>query len=139
MAVTDKLLLLVEDSPDDVFFFKRELQKAGLENPVHSVETVSVAIAYIDGQGQYADRSKFPIPSIVVLDLHLPGKDGFDFLHWLGTTPLLRNLHVVVLTGIGRLQEINRAYQMGANSFLTKPVREDDLRNLAKAFPGYWT
>ncbi|HKQ36788.1 MAG TPA: response regulator [Verrucomicrobiae bacterium] len=137
MAAAEKLVLLVEDSTDDVFFFKRELQRAGLKNPLHAVETVEAAINYIDGREQYADRARFPLPSIVVLDLHLPGKDGFEFLQWLATKPQ-RNLHVVVLTGVGRLQEINRAYQLGAHSFLTKPVRDEDLRNLAKAFTSVW-
>jgi CheY-like chemotaxis protein len=85
------------------------------------------------------NRSQFPLPSIAIVDLHLPEKDGFDFLRWLGNKPQFRTLHVVVVTGIGRLQDVNRAYQMGAKSFLTKPIKKDDLQNLARAFPAHWT
>jgi CheY-like chemotaxis protein len=133
------VILLVEDSADDVFFFKRELEKAALNNPVRVVHTVDDAICHLEGLDEFADRSQFPLPSIAIVDLHLPEKDGFDLLRWLGNKPQFRTLHVVVMTGIGRLQDINRAYQMGANSFLTKPIKKDDLQNLARAFPAHWT
>ena len=139
MSAPNKLILLVEDSPDDIFFFKRSLEKAGLKNPVHMLQNVDDAIRYLDGRGEFADRVNFPLPSIIVVDLHVPGKDGFELLNWLGDKPHLRSVHVIVLTGIGRLQDINRAYKMGANSFLTKPIKEEDLRNLAAAFAAYWT
>ena len=138
MAASDKLILLIEDSRDEVLAFKQNLVKAGLGNPVQEVTNVDHAIEYLGGAGEFNDRTKFPLPSIVMLDLHMPQKDGFEFLRWLGTKPALRNLHVVVVTGVGRLQEINRAYQMGANSFLTRPIREEDLRNLSEGFAAYW-
>jgi CheY-like chemotaxis protein len=139
MPSPEKLILLIEDSADDVFFFRRELEKAGFRNPVYSVQTVDEAICYLEGTGDFADRSKFPMPSIAIIDLHLPHKDGFEFLRWLATKPQYRSLHVVVVTGIGRLQDVNRAYQMGANSFLTKPLKAQDLQNLATGFSAYWT
>jgi len=139
MAAPEKLILLVEDSADDVFLFKRVLAKAHLKNPVHAVADIEDAIRYLEGSGTYADRSLFPWPSIAIVDLHLPNKDGFYLLQWLRERPNLAHLNLVVVTGVSRLADMNRAYQMGASSFLMKPVKEEDVRNLARAFPTYWT
>jgi CheY-like chemotaxis protein len=138
MPSREKLILLVEDSVDDVFFFKRSIDKAGLKNPVHVLQSVDDAICYLDGRNEFANREHFPLPSIIVVDLHVPGKDGFELLKWLGDKAQLRSLHVIVLTGIGRMEDINRAYQMGANSFLTKPIKDEDLKNLAAAYAACW-
>ena len=138
MPEPEKLVLLVEDSADDVFLFRRSLTNAHLRNPVHAVPDIQEATDYFEGRGQYADRSLFPLPSITVIDLHIPGSNSFDFVKWLRTRPESSNLHIIVVSGVERLQDVNRAYQMGANSFLTKPVRPDDLRNLANAFPANW-
>src|SRR5688572_28274426 len=138
MATEDRLILLIEDSAEDVLFFKRTLSTALLGNPMQAVQSVDEAIGYLEGTGEYFDRSVFPLPSIVIVDLHLPNKDGFEFFRWLRGKPEFRNLHVVAVSGVGRLQEINRAYGLGANSFLTKPVKAEDLRNLARGFAAYW-
>lgn len=123
---------------EDVFFFKRTLASSKLPNPVQAVESVDAAICYLEGKGEYANRSLFPEPAIVIVDLHLPNKDGFEFFRWLRERPQLRNLHVVAISGVGWIQEINRAYEMGANSFLTKPVKGEDLWNLARGFAAHW-
>jgi CheY-like chemotaxis protein len=139
MAVPDKVILLVEDSADDVFLFKRGLAKARLQNPVQTVQNVDDAIQYLEGSAPYADRSVFPLPSILIIDLRMPSKDGFDLLAWRDAHPEFNNLHVVVMSGIERMQDVSRAYQMGVHSFLTKPIKPEDLRNLANVFPQYWT
>jgi CheY-like chemotaxis protein len=133
------LILLIEDSEDDVFFFKRAMEQAKLSNPVQVVHDVGQAIGYLEGAGPFADRSQFPLPKIIFVDLHMPSKDGFEFLKWLGDKREFRTLHVVAISGIGRMQEINRAYQIGANSFVTKPIKPEDLQNLARGFSAYWT
>ena len=138
MTAPEKLILLVEDSADDVFFFKRVLATARLKNPVQAVQNVDEAIGYFEGTAIYADRSLFPLPNIAVIDLHLPGKDGFHLLAWLRDHPQFRTLHTIVLSGVNRMYEVNRAYQMGATSFLTKPIKPEDLRHLATAFPAHW-
>lgn len=132
------LILLVEDSNDDALLLKRALRQAELHNPIEVVADVAQAIAYLEGSGPFSDRSRFPAPSILIMDLRLPNKDGFELLRWLGERPQFRNLHVVVLTGTGDIKDVSRAYQMGANSFVTKPARAEDLRNLAKGFAAYW-
>jgi CheY-like chemotaxis protein len=138
MAPVNSLILLVDDSEDDAFFFKRALEQARLRNPIQVVHDVDQAISYLEGTGRFTDRGEFPLPTIVFMDLHIPGKDGFELLKWLGSRPQFRNLHLVAVSGIGRLQEVNRAYQMGANSFVTKPIKPEDLQNLARGFAAYW-
>lgn len=138
MAAADNTILLIEDSDDDVFFFKRALRQARLANPVQVVADSAQAITYLDGSGPFTNRTQFPLPKIVFLDLRAPGKDGFDFLRWLRNKPHFRNMHLVVISGVGHLDDINRAYHMGANSFVTKPIKAEDLQNLARSFASYW-
>src|SRR5688572_26914048 len=138
MPVPAKLILLVDDSNDDAVLFRHALQRAGLDNPTQVVPDVDQAIAYLEGTGPFSDRTQYPMPAILIMDVRLPNKDGFELLRWLGQRPHLRSLHVVVLTGMGDMREVSKAYQMGANSFLTKPPRPDDLRNLAEGFAASW-
>jgi CheY-like chemotaxis protein len=138
MPAPEKLILLVEDSTDDVFVFKRALARTNLKNPVSVAPDVEDAICYLEGVGTYADRSLFPLPSIVIIDLRMPNKDGFHLLEWLHDRPEFWNVNIVVVSGVSRTQEVNRAYKMGASSFLIKPIQEDDLRRLARAYPAYW-
>lgn len=138
MPVPAKLILLVDDSNDDAVLFKHALQRAGLKNPTQIVPDVDQAIAYLEGTGPFSDRTQYPMPAILIMDVRLPNKDGFELLRWLGQRPHFRSLHLVVLTGMGDMRDVSKAYQMGANSFLTKPPRPDDLRNLAEGFAASW-
>lgn len=133
-----KLILLVEDSDDDALIFQRMLKKAQLNNPVQRVTTVHDAICYLDGDGRFADRQQFPFPSIVFVDLKLPDKDGFEVLKWVGARPEMRTLLVIVLSGTGRVDDMVKAYRMGANSFLTKPPKPDELNDLSTGFASSW-
>ena len=139
MPAVQKLILLVEDSADDVFLFKRALTKAFLTNPVQAVCDVDDAIRYFEGTDPYNDRSVFPLPAIAVIDLHMPNKDGFQLLAWLQNRPQFASLQIIAVSGIERLNEMRRAYQMRATSFLTKPIKSEDLRNLARSFPAQWS
>jgi len=139
MPVPAKLILLVDDSNDDAVLFRHALQRAGLDNPTQVVPDVDQAIAYLEGTGPFSDRTQYPMPAILIMDVRLPNKDGFELLRWLGQRPHLRSLHVVVLTGMGDMREVSKAYQMGANSFLTKPLKAQDIHNLASGFSAYWT
>src|SRR4051794_32895735 len=91
-------LLLVEDNPDDVFFMRRALKAADVSNPLHLVVDGREAINYLEGAGQFADRSKFPLPCLVLLDLKLPHYSGHEVLRWIRERDDLKSLIVVVLT-----------------------------------------
>src|SRR5207249_10093870 len=94
---------------------------------------------YLAGRVLYGDRKKFPLPKILMLDLNLPRINGWDVLRWVRAQSELNNMLVVVITSSSRPSDLHLAYQMGANSFLTKPCSATDMKNLARAFPKYWS
>jgi CheY-like chemotaxis protein len=132
------LILIVEDNSDDVILLKRAFAKAGVSNPLHTVSSGRQAIQYLSGEGPFADRERFPIPSVILLDLQMPDGDGFDVLQWIRNKFPQGGLLVVVLTRVEEIKKINRAYALGANSFLTKPSNPEELQELINIFGGYW-
>jgi len=121
-------ILIVEDSEDDTLLIRRTLSKSGLPNPRHFVKTGEQAISYLDGTGRYSDRKKYPFPGLVLLDLKLPVIDGFDVLGWIRSNPDCINVRVVVLTSSQEIRCVSKAYGMGANSFLVKPLEFENIR-----------
>jgi CheY-like chemotaxis protein len=134
----NQALLLVEDSEHDVFLMKRALKQAEIHNPVYVIGDGEQAIDYLSGNGEFADREAFPFPALVFLDLKLPLKSGHDVLEWIRQTGGMSELVVVVLTSSDEPSDINRAYKLGANSYLVKPPSLIQLRDLAKSFKWYW-
>jgi CheY-like chemotaxis protein len=131
-------ILLVEDDPNDVFLLQRAFRKAGFEHPVQAVGDGEEAVAYLTGAGSYADRAQFPLPLLVLLDLKLPRKSGLEVLAWLREQPALRRLPVVVLTSSREPADVNRAYDLGANSYLVKPLGFEALLDMVKSLNFYW-
>ena len=135
---THRSILLVEDNEDDVFLMERALQGAGIINPVEVVPDGQEAIDYLSGVGKYGLRSKYPIPAVVFLDLKLPLKSGHEVLGWIRNQQDLRSLVVVVLTSSAEPKDVKQSYALGANSFVVKPPKPEDLLDLAKSFKWYW-
>jgi CheY-like chemotaxis protein len=133
-----KTLMLVEDSSDDVFFMKRAMKSAGIQNPLQVVEDGEQAINYLAGGGIYADRDKFPLPSLVLLDLKLPYKSGLEVLQWIRSHTEFDAMIVIVLTSSKEDRDIDRAYHLGSNSYLVKPPSAEKLMELTKALKLYW-
>ena len=131
-------LLLVEDKSNDVLLIRRALTKAGIVNPLQVVSDGDQAVAYLAGEGDYGDRDRFPLPGVVLLDLKLPRRSGLEALAWLRQQPGLKRLPVVVLTSSTENRDINRAYDLGANSYLVKPVEFGPLLEMLKMFGPYW-
>jgi CheY-like chemotaxis protein len=131
-------ILLAEDNEDHVALIQRAFRRGGLCNPLFVVRDGAKAIAYLKGEGQFANREEFPLPTLLLLDLKMPNKDGFEVLQWIRQQPSLRGLRVVVLTTSEEQRDINRAYQLGANSFLVKPINLEDFFRLTEAVKGYW-
>ncbi len=131
-------ILLVEDSPDDVLLVRRAFQKAGIENPIVAVENGDEALAYLNGTGLYADRQKYPLPTLMLLDLKLPRRSGLEVLASVRQHSGIKRLPIIVLTSSRDEDDINRAYDLGANSYLVKPVAFDDLLRLVRSLEGYW-
>jgi CheY-like chemotaxis protein len=138
MGLERYLILLVEDDPNDIILIKRAFEKANITNPLQVVENGEEAISYLTGKGRYGDRVKCPLPMLLLLDLKLPRKSGHEVLEWLRKQPMLKRLTVVVLTSSQQSSDINRAYDLGANSYLVKPVTFDALVEMVKALNFYW-
>lgn len=131
-------ILIVDDSSDDVILLKRAFQKAGVVNPLSWVRSGREAILYLKGEPPFDNRAIYPFPSVILLDLNMPDGDGFDVLTWIRNKFPNGGLLVVVLTHVEEIRKINRAYSLGANSFLTKPGDPEELQELINIFSGYW-
>ncbi len=132
-------ILLAEDDPNDVLLIQRAFQKAGLRDVLRTVRDGEQAIDYLAGRGIYANREKYPIPFLLLLDLKMPGTDGFEVLQWVRAEPDLRRLLVVVLTSSNLQADVDRAYELGANSYLVKPVEFEEMVNMIQRFEAYWS
>src|SRR6266581_8887827 len=132
------VILLAEDSDDEVMLIRRAFRDAKLLNPLHVVRDGEEAIAYLKGEGRYANRAEYPLPALLLLDLKMPRKNGFEVLEWIRQQPSLSAMRVVVLTVSTEIRDVNQAYQIGANSFLVKPVDFEQFVSVIRALGGYW-
>src|SRR5262245_44696103 len=131
-------ILLVEDDPDDVMNIERAFRKAKIANPLQVVNDGDAAVAYLNGDSPYEDRDRFPLPTLILLDLKLPRRSGFEVLHWIRENPLVSRLPVVVLTSSRERLDVNTAYDLHVNSYLVKPVAFDALLELVSSLNLYW-
>jgi len=132
------VILLAEDREDDVVLIRKSFREAYIGNPLHAVKDGEEAIAYLAGDGKYSNREEFPLPDLLLLDLKMPRVDGFEVLTWIRQQPTLAALRVVVLTASDALRDVNRAYQLGANSFMVKPLDFEDVVQMSKFVTTYW-
>ncbi len=113
------------------------MRKMGLANPIHVASDGQQAIDYLKGAGRYANREKFPLPCLVLLDLKLPHVMGLDVLKWIRQQPGPA-LVVIILTASAEAGDIAAAYRLGANAFLTKPSESGKLEDMVKALKDFW-
>jgi CheY-like chemotaxis protein len=137
-ALVDFNPVLVEDDFDHAFLMLRAFGKARVPGPSEWFRNGDEAIAYLSGQGEYADRRRHPEPSLVILDLGLPGKAGFDVLAWIRKQPRFDKLPVVVLSNSSDPEDHEKASALGASLFLLKPIGLDGLLDTVRAIAGYW-
>jgi CheY-like chemotaxis protein len=131
-------ILSVDDDDNDVLLLKMAFAKAGLAGQLRRVKDGAEAIRYLNGEGIYADRESFPLPRLLLLDLKMPYKNGFDVLTWIRAHPVLKHLIVAVLTASKDDADIRRAYDLFANSYLVKPTTIEGLEELARKVKDYW-
>jgi CheY-like chemotaxis protein len=127
-----QLFLLAEDSQNDVFLMQQAFKKAGLPNPIQVVSDGQEAISYFKGEGRYSDRAQYPLPMAVLLDLKMARMNGFEVLEWVRKQPNLKRVVVIILTASNRSSDADRAYDLGANFYLTKPGKFEDLVEMTK-------
>ena len=132
------LLMIVDDRDDDCLLLAIMLRKLGVSNPIVKFENGAEAIDYLAGRGKFADRQAFPLPSVLFLDLIMPGTNGFDVLQWLKQHPCPEKCLILVVSELHALADLNKAYQLGATSFLSKPLNEAEFRECFRMFPDYW-
>ena len=138
METSGYTILLVEDDPNDVLLMQRAFRKANLAIALNVAHNGQEAIEYLNHQGKFADETRFPLPTLMLLDLKMPRMDGFETLEWLRQQPGLRRIVAVVLSSSSEITDINRAYDLGANSYLVKPGEFKTLVELVKLLATYW-
>ncbi len=131
-------ILLVEDDSNDVLLIERAFKKDGIEHDIQIVIDGMQAIDYLSGKGAYKDRECYPLPELIILDIKMPRKSGHEFLEWLTSKDKINRIPVVILSASGQPSDIKRAYDLGANSYLVKPVSYADLERIVKAINLYW-
>ena len=134
------IFLQVDDDPNDIFLVEREFKNAPAHLQLKSVPDGIEAKRYLEGQGEYADRRKYPMPNVILLDLKMPRFSGFDFLEWIHSTTTgdLRLIPVVVMSSSHLPQDVTRAYALGVNAYMVKPVKWEQFRERIKALGVYW-
>lgn len=131
-------ILLADDDENDVMLLRMAFKKVNLEDKLLRVGDGNEAIRYFKGAGPYADREKFPLPVLVLMDLKMPYKTGFEVLEWIRAQPEMKRLIVAVLTASKEDADIRHAYDLCANSYLVKPATMAGLEALVKKLKDYW-
>jgi CheY-like chemotaxis protein len=137
-GLRDSAILLVEDDEEDILLLRRAFRNAHIANPLIEVRDGQSAIQYFSGEGDYADRTRYPIPFLILLDLRLPKLSGFEVIAWVRDQPQLANLIVVVLTASDHVPDVTKARDLGANSYLVKPGNFEELVQMVKRIQGRW-
>jgi len=134
----EAIILLAEDREDDILLLQKAFQAALLFNPLHVVRDGVEAVQYLKGHGKFSSREEYPLPDLLLLDLKMPRCDGFEVLKWVRQQPGLANLRVIVFTSSDRKEDVNLAYQLGANSYLVKPLDFNQCVEMLKMICRYW-
>jgi CheY-like chemotaxis protein len=132
------VILLAEDRRDDVLLIRRALAAANVKNPLMVLPDGEETLAYLDGTGDYANRQRFPLPDIILLDLKMPKMDGFEVLRAIKERPHLHHIRVIVLTSSEDIFDVNKAYELGASSFLVKPLEFENFAGLMRTLNYFW-
>jgi CheY-like chemotaxis protein len=135
MASQPSGILLVEDDDNDVFLMQRAMSKVNIGAPVHVAVNGQEAIDYLSGEGKFSDRTVYPLPHCIFLDLKLPFVHGFEVLEWIRSQPSLQEINVLILTSSGEERDRQRATQLGAKAYLVKPPTAQSLLEVIQHLP----
>ncbi len=139
MTIDKAVILLVEDDPSDARLIQRAFLKYCADANMIRLTNGDDAVSYLAGHPPYENRVTYPFPDIILLDIKLPRRSGFEVLQWLRTQASeLKRVPVVVLTSSSHSVDVNRAYDLGANSYVVKPDNKTQLERLASDFCDWW-
>jgi len=125
-------ILAVDDNPTDLLFFSRAASHTCLNIRLQTLDAGQEAIDYLSAKGEYSDRSKYPLPDVIVLDLKMPEVNGFDFLAWRKPSVLFSAIPVVILSGSNEPDDLKRIFELGANKHIVKPADLDGWEKVVR-------
>lgn len=132
-------ILIAEDSQDDAFFLERAFRKIGLRNPVQILTDGRAVMDYLKAEGKFENRSEYPFPSVLFLDIKMPRVDGFEVLQWLKYHEQCKIIPTLVFSSSEHPEDIERAYQLGANAYIVKPNKNEDLERILRSTYDFWS
>jgi len=131
-------ILVVEDDPNDQFLVEHAFRKIGVTDPIQVVGDGAEAIAYMMGEGKYADRTKYAYPTFIITDLKMPRADGFEVLAFLKGNPEWAVIPTIVLSASSDPDDIKKSYMLGASSYHIKPPGPEELQKQLAVINDYW-
>lgn len=131
-------ILLAEDDDNDVMLIQRAFKKHYVDRPIYIARNGEEAIAYLSGQGEFSDRTKYPFPDVVITDLKMPKLSGFELLAWLNENRECKVIPTIVLSSSKEDRDVARAYNLGASTYMVKPASFDELAEMVRRVKDYW-
>ena len=125
-------ILLVDDNPIDLVFFGRAAHRTLRDIRLQTLTAGQQAIDYLEAKGEYDDRSRFPWPDLIVLDLKMPEVNGFDFLAWRKVSALFSSIPIIIFSGSNEPDDVKRIFELGANKHIVKPMDLDDWESVVR-------
>lgn len=129
---------MAEDEPNDVLLLQRAFRDAGISDPLQVACDGQEAIDFLEGRGKFSDRSQFPLPSLLILDLKMPRKTGLEVLEWVRSKDGLRCLPIIMFSSSAHPGDIEKSYRLGVNAFVVKPLRVEARTEFARLVKGFW-
>jgi CheY-like chemotaxis protein len=132
------VILLVEDEENDAMLLKMAFKKNNILNPIHWVKDGLEAIAYLNGEGVYANHALYPFPEVLIVDLKMPRMSGLELLQWIRDHSNYKVIPTIIMSSSRQDSDIEKAYELGANTYIIKPSSFDELARVVKLTHEYW-
>ena len=132
------LILIAEDDPNDAELIWMALKKANIKRPIQIVGDGAAVIAYLKGEHPFDDQERYPFPCFLLLDINLPILNGFEVLDWLGSHPEFSVVPTIMMSASQQRADIEKAYRLGINAYMTKPSKFEELVEYIKALESFW-
>jgi CheY-like chemotaxis protein len=130
---------MADDSEEDRFFVHRALDATRVGSFFQGVRDGQEAIDYLQAKGNFSNRSEFPFPNILLVDLKMPGMNGFELLNWLREHPACKVIPTIIFSSSAMESDVHEAYVLGANAFIVKPTSSDELSHLIELMYHFWS